>query len=83
VRQKHGEANNGLSPNDPNHNEKPPTDVERHLCKCDLDYQSHISLEDDTYGMRYWSCPLPTSPFNWGWDEKKPQKVVSVVIFTL
>jgi hypothetical protein len=84
VRQKLREANNGLTLNDPNHDGKPPTDAERPLYKCDLDCQSHVSLEHDTYDMRYWSCPLPTSPFNWwGWDEKKPQKVVSVVTFTL
>jgi hypothetical protein len=33
--------------------------------------------------MRYWSCPFPTSPLNWGWDEEKPRKVVSVLTFTL
>jgi hypothetical protein len=60
VRQKLREANNGLPPNDPNHDEKPSTDTERPLCKCDLGYQSHMSLEHDMY----WSCPLPTSPFN-------------------
>jgi hypothetical protein len=83
VRQKHREANNGLPPNDPNNDEKPPADPERYLCKCDLDFQSHMSLEHYTYGMRYWSCPLPTSPFNWGWDEEKPRKVISVLTFTL
>jgi hypothetical protein len=60
VRQKLREKNNGLSPNDPNHDEKPPTNVERLLCKYNLDYQSHMSLEYDTYDMRYWSCLLPT-----------------------
>jgi hypothetical protein len=74
VREKLRETNNRLTPNDPNHDEKPPADV---------DCQSHMSLEHDTHGMRYWSCPLPTSPFNWGWDEEKPHKVVSVVTFTL
>jgi hypothetical protein len=83
VRQKHRETNNGLPPNDQNHDEKSPTDAERPLCKCDLDCKSHVSLEHDMYGMRYWSCPLSTSPFNWGWDEEKPWKVVSVVTFTL
>jgi hypothetical protein len=83
VRQKLREANNGLPPNDPNNDEKPPANAERPLCKCDLDCQSHMSLEHDMYGMRCWSCPLPTSPFNWGWDKEKPWKVVSVVIFTL
>jgi hypothetical protein len=59
VRERHREKNNGIPPNDPNHDEKPPADAERPLCKCDLDYQSHMSLEHDTYGRRYWSCPLP------------------------
>ncbi len=53
VRQKLREKNNGLPPNDPNHDEKPPTDVERPLCKCDLDCQSHMSLDHDMYDMRY------------------------------
>jgi hypothetical protein len=83
VRQKLREKNNGLPPNDPNHDEKPLTDAERPLCKCDLDYQSHLSLYHNTYGRRYWSCPHPTCPFHWGWDEEKPGKVVSVVTFTL
>jgi hypothetical protein len=83
MRQKLREANNGLPPNDLNHDEKSPTDAERPLCKCGLDCQSHMSLEHDTYGMRYWSYPLPTSPFNWGWDEEKLHKVFSVVIFIL
>jgi hypothetical protein len=83
MRQKHREANNGLSSNDPNYDEKSLSDAETPLCKCDIDCQSHTTLVCDTYGMRYWSCPLPTSSFNWGWDEEKPQKVVSVVAFTL
>jgi hypothetical protein len=83
VRQKLREANNGLPPNDPNNDEKPPADAEGPICKCDLDCQCHMNLQHDTYGMRYWSCPLPTSPFNWGWDEEKPWMVVSVVTFTL
>jgi hypothetical protein len=83
VRQKLREANNGLPPNDPSHDEKPPADVERPLWKYDLDCQSYMSLDHDTYGMRYWSCPLSTSLFNWGWDEEKPWKVVSVATFTL
>jgi hypothetical protein len=83
VRQKLREKNNGLPPNDLNHDEKPPADAERPLCKCDLDCQSHMSLDHDTYGKRYWSCPLPTCPFHWGWDEEKPRKVVSVLTFTL
>jgi hypothetical protein len=37
VKQKFREANNGLPPNDPNHDEKHPTNIERSLCKCDLD----------------------------------------------
>jgi hypothetical protein len=65
-------VNNGLPPNDPNHDEKPLANAERPLCKCDLDCQSHMSLDHDTYGMRYWSCPLPTSLFNWCLDEEKP-----------
>jgi hypothetical protein len=64
VRQKLREANNDIPLNDPNHDEKPPTDAKRPLCKCGLDCQSHMSLEHDTYGMTYWSYPLPTSPFN-------------------
>jgi hypothetical protein len=48
VRQKLREKNNGLPPNDPNHNEKPPTDAERPVCKCDFDCQSHKSLDHDT-----------------------------------
>jgi hypothetical protein len=79
VRQQLRESNNGLPPNGPNHDHKPPTIAERPLCKCDLDCQSHISLDYDTYGRRYWSCPLPTSPFNWGWDDEKPRKVVLVL----
>jgi hypothetical protein len=64
VRQKLREANNGLPPNGPNHDEKHPTDAEKPLCKCDLDCQSHMCLDHDTYGMRYWSCPFLSSPFN-------------------
>jgi hypothetical protein len=44
VRQKLREKNNGLPPNDPNHDEKPSTDAERPLYKCDLDCQSHMSF---------------------------------------
>jgi hypothetical protein len=83
VRQKLREANNCLPPNDLNHDEKSSVDAERLLCKYDLDYQSHKSLDHDTYGMRYWCCPFPTSSFNWGWDKEKPRKVVSVVTFIL
>jgi hypothetical protein len=53
VRQKLREKNNGLPPNDLNHDEKPLADVERHLYKCNLDYQSHMSLDHDMYDMRY------------------------------
>jgi hypothetical protein len=80
VRQELRRRNNDLPPNDPNHDEEPQTDTERPLCKCDLDYQSHMSLD---YVMRYWSYLLPISPLNWGWDEEKMRKVVSVLIFTL
>jgi hypothetical protein len=79
VRQQLREANNGLPPNDPNHDHKPPADAERPLCKYDLDCQSHMSLDHDTYDMRYWSCRLPTSPINWVWDDEKPRNVVSVL----
>jgi hypothetical protein len=78
VRQQLRLRNNGLPPNDPNHNENPSVDAERPLCKYDLDCQSHMSLDYDTYGRRYWSCSLPTSLFNWVWDEEQPRKVVSV-----
>jgi hypothetical protein len=64
VRQKLREANNGLPPNDLNYDEKSPANAERPLCKCDLDCQSHMSLDHDTYDMMYWSCPLPTSQLN-------------------
>jgi hypothetical protein len=83
VRQKLKEMNNSLPLNDPNHDEKPSANAERPLCKCDLDYQSHMSLYLNTYGRRYCSCPLPTSSFNRGWDEEKPMKVVSFLTFTL
>jgi hypothetical protein len=83
MRQELRTINNGLPPNDPNHDEKPPADAERPLRKCDFDCQSHMSLGHKTYGMRYCSCPLPTFLFNWGWDEEKSQKVVSVLTFTL
>jgi hypothetical protein len=66
VRQKLRETNNDLPPNDWNHDEKPPADVERPFCKCDLDCQSHISLDHDTYDRRYWYCHQPTCPFHWG-----------------
>jgi hypothetical protein len=57
VRQKLREKNNDLPPNDPNHDEKPPINTERPLCKCDLDCQSHMSLEYDMYDMRYLVLP--------------------------
>jgi hypothetical protein len=79
MRQKLREKNNGLPPNNPNHDEKPLANAERPLCKCDLDCQFHISLEHDTYGRRYRSCPLLTCPFHWGWDKENPRKVVSVL----
>jgi hypothetical protein len=78
VRQKLRKKNNGLPPNDLNHDEKSLTNAERLLCKCDLDYQSHMSLEHDTYDMRYWYYPLLTCPFHWGWNKEKPRKVVLV-----
>jgi hypothetical protein len=81
VSQNLRELNNDLLPNDPNHNEKPPADAARPLCKCDLDCQSHMSTDYDTYSKRYWSYPLPTSLFNWGWDEEKLRKVVLVLTF--
>jgi hypothetical protein len=58
VRQELRRRNNGLPPNDPNHYEKPLTDTERLLCKCNLNCQSHMSLDHEKYGMRYLSCPL-------------------------
>jgi hypothetical protein len=63
MRQKLREENNGLPPIDLNHDEKPPADAERPLYKCDLDCQSHMSIDYDTYCMRYWSCPQPTYLF--------------------
>jgi hypothetical protein len=83
VRQKLREKNNGLPPNDPNHYKKSPADTEKPLSKCDLDCQSHMSLDHDTYDRRYWSCTQLTCPFHWGWDEEKPWKKVSVLTFTL
>jgi hypothetical protein len=53
VRQKLKESKNGLPPIDPNHDEKLLANVERPLCKCNLDYQSHMSLEHDMYDMRH------------------------------
>jgi hypothetical protein len=71
VRQKLREKNNDLPPNDPNHDEKPPADAEIPLCKCDFDWQSHMSLDNDTYIRRYWSCPQPHLfvPLGLGWRE--------------
>jgi hypothetical protein len=75
--------NNNLPPNDPNHDEKLPAGTERPLCKCDSECQSHMSIDYETCDKKYWSCSLPTSSFNWGWDEEKPRKVVSVLTFTM
>jgi hypothetical protein len=33
------------------------------------------------YNQRYWSCPQPTYPFNWGWNKEQSWKVVSVLTF--
>jgi hypothetical protein len=82
VRQELRKRNSGLLPNDPNHDEKPSANAKGPLCKCDLECQSHMTIDYDTYGMRYWSCPQPTCLFHWGWDEEKPWEVVSVWTFT-
>jgi hypothetical protein len=50
VRQKLREKNNGLPPNDPNHDEKPPADTERPVCKCDFNCQSHMKATIHTTG---------------------------------
>jgi hypothetical protein len=42
-----------------------------------------MSLDYDTYDRRYWSCPQPTCPFHWGWDEEKLGKVHSVSTSTM
>jgi hypothetical protein len=42
-----------------------------------------MSIDYDTYGRRYWSCPQPTCPFHWGWDEEKSCKVLSVSTSTV
>jgi hypothetical protein len=73
VRQQLRERRNDLPPNDPSHDEKPPAGGERPLCKCNLECQHHMSIDYDTYGKRYWSCPQPTCLFHWGWDEEKPR----------
>jgi hypothetical protein len=52
LRQQHREDFNGLPPNDPNHDHRPPADVERPLCKCDFDCTPLMSLDYDTYDMR-------------------------------
>jgi hypothetical protein len=83
VREKLRERNNDLPPNDSKRYHKPPAGVEPPLCKCKLGCTSHYSLDYDTYDMRYWACPLPTSPFNWDWDEEQLRKVVSVLTFTV
>jgi hypothetical protein len=81
VRQQLRERNNGLPPNDPNHDEKPQAGAEPPLCKCEFECMSHQSLDYDTYGRRYWSCPQPTCPLNWDWDKEKLRNVVSVLTF--
>jgi hypothetical protein len=78
VRQQLRERRDGLPPNDPNHDKKPSAGAERPLCKCDFECQSHMSINYDTYGRRYWSYPHPTCPFNGSWDEEKSWKVLSV-----
>jgi hypothetical protein len=83
VRQQLRERNNGLLPNDPNHDEKPPTNAERPFCKWDFECQSHMSSDYDTYNRRYWSCPQPTCSFHWGWDKDQPRKVVPTLTFTI
>jgi hypothetical protein len=55
------------------------TCAEPPLCKCEFECMSHQSLYYDMYGRRYWSCPFPSSPFNWDWDKEKPRKVVSML----
>jgi hypothetical protein len=51
--------NNGLPPNDPNHDEKPLADAERPLCKFDFECQSHMSIYYDstTGGISLSHCP--------------------------
>jgi hypothetical protein len=83
VREKLREKNNSLPLNDPNKDHKPPAGVEPPLCKCKLECTSHYSLDYNTYGKRYWACPLPTSLFNWGWDEEQPRKVIPILTFTV
>jgi hypothetical protein len=79
VRQQLREDNDGLPPNDPNHDHGLSVNAQSPLCKYDLDYQSHMSLDHDTYDRRYWYCLLSTSMFNWGWNNEKLRKVVSVL----
>jgi hypothetical protein len=83
VREKLREFNNGLPPNDPNHDSEPSAGAELPLCKCKFECASHYSLDYDMYNRRYWSCPSHTSPFNWGWNEEKSRKVVLVLTFTV
>jgi hypothetical protein len=64
LRQERKKDFSGLPPNDPNHDRRPPADIERPMCKCDLDCTPLMSLDHDMYGRRYLACPLPTSPFN-------------------
>jgi hypothetical protein len=72
VRQKLREKNNDFPPNDLNHDEKPPTDVERLVCKCDFDCQSHMSFRPRY--VRQEVLVLPSAHL--------PRKVVSALTFT-
>jgi hypothetical protein len=72
VRQKLREKNNDFPPNDLNHDEKPPTDVERLVCKCDFDCQSHMSFRP--WYVRQEVLVLPSVHL--------PRKVVSALTFT-
>jgi hypothetical protein len=83
VREKLREFNNGLPPNDLNHDEKPPAGAKPPLCKRELECHCYYSLDYDTYDWRYWGCKLSVSPFNWGWDEEQPRKVVSILSFII
>jgi hypothetical protein len=78
VREKLREHNNGLPPNDPNHDEKQSAGMEPPLWNCKLECHCYYSLDHDTYGRRYWGCKLVVSLFNWGWDKERPRNIVSV-----
>jgi hypothetical protein len=65
VREQLRESNNGLLPNDPNRDNKPPAGVDPPLCKCEIECHYYDSLDYDTYGRMYWGCKLSISPFNW------------------